>query len=60
MTDESDPLCGCDHEYDECEVHVRCDTNCAALLAPVTVDELIAAVEHWRSHDNMGGCSHGN
>lgn len=40
--------------------HVHCDTNCKALANPVTVDELRAAVEHWRSHEYTGGCSHGN
>lgn len=54
------PACLCEDEYDLCEFHVRCDINCRALLVPVTPDELAAAVDHWRSHENMGGCSHGH
>jgi hypothetical protein len=52
--------CLCDDEWDYCKVHVGCDSNCKALLDPETVDELRAAVTHWRSHEYTGGCSHGH
>lgn len=57
---ESTLACLCGDEWEYCDIHVHCDTNCKALANPVTVDELRAAVEHWRSHEYTGGCSHGN
>jgi hypothetical protein len=38
---------------------VDCDNKCGAKLAPQTVDELRAALEHWRFHSESTGCSHG-
>lgn len=55
----SDP-CLCDDEYDYCTIHVYCDRGCKAPLDPKTVDELQAAVSHWRSHECTGGCSYGH
>jgi hypothetical protein len=43
----------------ECRVHVACDDNCGALCDPQTLDECKAALEHWRSHSCLRGCSHG-
>lgn len=39
--------------------HVQCDERCEALLQPVTLEETQAALEHWKTHDFMYGCSHG-
>lgn len=39
---------------------VDCDANCKALLDPNTPGQVRAAFEHWRSHENIGGCSHGS
>jgi len=47
-------------EMPECEVHVDCDQRCKALTDPQTIDELKAALEHWRSHQYLCGCSHGH
>jgi hypothetical protein len=41
------PLVACDRE------------DCRAKENPVTLDELRAAYEHWRSHPRLHGCSHG-
>jgi hypothetical protein len=59
----------CEHDYHwsdprhdempECLVHVDCDENCRALTDPQTVEELKAALTHWRSHPYLCGCSHG-
>lgn len=38
---------------------VYCEANCGALDDPQTLEELRAALEHWRSHGFMSGCSHG-
>lgn len=56
----TDKTCSCDDEfgYHDCEVHVGCDRKCKALNDPVTEDELRAALEHWRSHGYLAGCSH--
>lgn len=43
----------------ECRVHVACDERCGALNEPQTLDEYKAALEHWRSHSHLHGCSHG-
>lgn len=42
-----------------CDVHVSCDQDCRALENPVTLDEVRAALEHWREHPWLHGCSHG-
>lgn len=39
---------------------VRCDSFCRAKKEPVTLDEYRAALEHWRSHSYLSGCSHAN
>lgn len=44
-------------------VLVDCDDlDCLALAEPdpESAVELKTAYEHWRSHRNLGGCSHGN
>lgn len=40
------------------KVHVSCDANCGAFEDPTTEDELRAALEHWRRHAFLAGCSH--
>lgn len=47
------------YDMPECEAHVDCDQRCKALTNPQTEDELRAAVEHWRDHQWLCGCSHG-
>jgi hypothetical protein len=47
------------YEMPVCELHVDCDQRCKALTNPQTVEELRAALNHWRSHDYLSGCSHG-
>jgi hypothetical protein len=58
----------CEHDYDwrdapddiePCDVHVDCDERCKALVRPETPEELRAALEHWRCHQWLSGCSHG-
>ena len=44
---------------DPVAIWVECDEGCGALLNPVTVEELRAAVIHWRHHGYLNGCSHG-
>ena len=39
---------------------VLCDDNCGALQKPETLEEVKAALEHWRDHSFLGGCSHGD
>lgn len=39
--------------------YVHCDNNCFARVDPVTIEEFKAALEHWRDHPWMHGCSHG-
>lgn len=52
--------CRCDDEYGEpCPIHVGCDRGCRALLEPESKKQLRAAVEHWRRHERLHGCSHG-
>ena len=50
--------CQCDDEFGWCELHVRCDSDCRALLKPETLEEALAALEHWRNHHYLSGCSH--
>lgn len=40
-------------------VYVGCDLPCFALRDPSSEEELRAALEHWRSHGYLHGCSHG-
>lgn len=39
---------------------VCCADECDALLDPHTLEEYVAAYEHWRRHSWLGGCSHGD
>lgn len=41
-------------------VHVNCDKECKALQRPVTIAETRAALEHWKNHGWLSGCSHGH
>lgn len=60
----------CEHDLDwwdadyyegtPCDIHVDCDERCKALTDPQTVEELRAALEHWKSHSYLSGCSHGS
>lgn len=38
---------------------VDCDDSCGALQNPVTLADYERALEHWRYHSTLGGCSHG-
>jgi hypothetical protein len=38
---------------------VDCDEGCGAFKEPQTLDEYKAALDHWRTHDYLCGCSHG-
>ena len=50
------------HDCSVCEAEdadkVDCDDNCGAKKEPQTIEELRAAVEHWRDHRLLSGCSH--
>jgi hypothetical protein len=55
--------CTCDerkreNDYPDCEIHVHCDQWCGALEEPQTLEEYRAALEHWRRHGYLSGCSH--
>lgn len=53
--------CGCDGSIRQgCEIHVECDERCGALEDPQTLDEYKVALDHWRYHEVLGGCSHGH
>lgn len=53
--------CGSDeHDSYTCTIYVDCDQNCMALVEPVSAEELRAALEHWRDHSYLCGCSHGS
>lgn len=58
--DQTAPAEVCRCGFDPCKIHVSCDDNCGALTNPQTVEELRAALVHWRDHDHLSGCSHGN
>ena len=58
------PDCVCDDALDsvhqpECPIHVDCDQKCRALIDPATLKECKDALDHWRSHGYLHGCSHG-
>ena len=38
---------------------VPCDSNCSAKLEPQTLVEYQFALEHYRFHGYLCGCSHG-
>ena len=38
---------------------VYCDDNCGALESPRTLGEYKKALDHWMSHSECHGCSHG-
>lgn len=62
MGDANNKICTCDPNafiHPDCAIHVSCDDNCKALEQPETLEEVRAALEHWRDHDAQGGCSHG-
>jgi hypothetical protein len=44
---------------DENRETVDCDEGCGALVEPETLVETRKALEHWRSHECLMGCSHG-
>jgi len=46
--------------YNGCTVHVSCDSNCQALLEPVTLEETQKALTHYKTHGYLSGCSHGH
>lgn len=46
-------------ECPDCEKLVKCDVTCGALLEPITLEEHKKALEHWRKHHYLSGCSHG-
>lgn len=68
---DTEPTIGIDHLYDDCP-YVECDDkNCRALKDPraflvmpddyeTYIERLCYALEHWKSHSNSHGCSHGN
>ena len=47
-----------ENEYATCAIHVHCDEWCGALQEPVSLAEHRAALEHWRYHGYLAGCSH--
>jgi hypothetical protein len=50
-----------EYAWPACEEHVRCDEKCGALQEPGdSIEELKKALEHWRSHSYLAGCSHGS
>jgi tRNA(His) 5'-end guanylyltransferase len=38
---------------------VDCDDNCGVYVEPESLEEYKAALEHWRDHMLLSGCSHG-
>ena len=54
--------CTCDEgdefDYRYCELHVSCDADCRALVEPFYPEEIRKALDHWRRHGWLGGCSH--
>lgn len=54
---EMNSECRCEEQ--ECELHVRCDDNCRALLEPITLEDCKRSLEHWIKHRVNSGCSHG-
>lgn len=45
--------------YHVCPLVACDDPTCLAKEHPVTGEELRAALEHWRDHSCLCGCSHG-
>jgi hypothetical protein len=39
--------------------YVACDALCWTKRNPETLQEYKQALEHWRYHSRLGGCSHG-
>lgn len=57
--------CECDERKnryaDRCDDHEDCDDfNCRALRIPQTLEEYKIALNHWREHSYLSGCSHGS
>ncbi len=46
-------------QYEKDHPLVECDLECGALNKPDTAEEIKAALEHWKSHSSLNGCSHG-
>lgn len=62
QTEADQTSCACDNPDVAglgCPVHVSCDELCGAFQEPRSMEELQAAVEHWRRHSWLHGCSHG-
>lgn len=38
--------------------YVPCDESCKALNHPQTLEEYKAALDHWKNHKYLAGCSH--
>lgn len=38
---------------------VECDEPCFSLREPKTLEEYRDALEHWKNHRHLSGCSHG-
>ena len=63
MYEKEDGPCKCgfvgDYYDHEC-LFVHCDdANCRARREPRTESEAFEALDHWKNHSLMCGCSHG-
>ncbi len=47
-------------DFPDCPIHVNCDNWCGALRNPLTLADCRLALDHWKSHRWMHGCSHAN
>jgi hypothetical protein len=45
-------------DMDQRDEIVECDEGCEALEHPASLEELVVAYLHWRSHSYLNGCSH--
>lgn len=59
MTSEHDPYGLHRHDEQGREIESCDDPRCRALQEPETIEEVRAAMEHWRDHSHLSGCSHG-
>jgi len=57
MTEDYDPWA--DRHDEDGRLLVHCDRGCVAYEEPFTCEEYLAALEHWRDHEYLHGCSHG-
>jgi hypothetical protein len=46
--------------WQESRGFVKCDTDCGAREDPKTLRDLKLAIEHYKHHSYMQGCSHGH